>query len=138
MKTFPRSLLLIALACLPLGACVVAAGAGVGYLVSREVLDDETNTAQVQDEVGAVFEIARETLGILIEPATEVRTTSAPRTAHGKVDGSDVTVTVEAYDIDRTTIRVQAKGTLGNDGETAERVLNEILRRLNAERAGKP
>lgn len=127
----------LALVSLPLGSCIVAAGAGAGYVITRSVLADQTHTAEVQDDAEPVFAIARETLGILIDPATEVRTQSSPRTASGKVDGKDVTVTVEAFDIDRTTISVQAKGTLGSDGKTAELVLNEILRRLSAERKPK-
>jgi len=129
----------LALLCLPLGSCVVAAGAGAGYLINREVMEDRSHTAEVQDDAEPVFAIARETLGILIDPGTEVVTQSSPRTASGKVDRSDVTVTVEAFDLGRTTIRVKAETLLGNDdSETAKHVLDEILRRLSAERERKP
>ena len=128
----------LALVCLPLGSCLVAAGAGAGYLINREILKDRSHTAEVQDDVEPVYSIARETLGILIDPGTEVVTKSSPRTASGKVDGSDVIVTVEAFDLDRTTIRVKAETLLGNDdSDTAEHVLDEILRRLSAERERK-
>jgi len=112
------------------GGCVVAAAAGAGYLVSREVLPDEVHTAQVNDDAEHVFRIAQETLGFLIEPGTEVTVQTFPRTAKGKVDGADVTITVEAFDLDRTTIKVQAEKPLRHDGATANDVLNRILDRL--------
>ncbi len=42
-----------------------------------------------------------------------------------------MTVAVEAYDLGRTLIRVDADGPLGSsDGETARKVMNRILDRL--------
>lgn len=133
MKRLLRSLSLpLCLSALALSGsgCIVAAAAGAGYLVSREVLPDEVHTAQVNDDAERVFLVAQETLGFLIEPGTEVTTQQFPRVAKGKVDGADVTITIEAFDLDRTTIKVQAEKPLRHDGATANEVLNRILDRL--------
>lgn len=130
MPNARRSLLpLLAVLSLASG-CIVAAAAGVGYVVSQKVLPGEVHTAQVKDDVERVFRVATETLGILVDPGTEVTTQSAPRSARCQVDGADVTVTVEAYDLERTDLRVEAERTLRKDGATARMVLDEILRRL--------
>ena len=112
------------------GGCVVAAAAGAGYLISQEVLPNEVHTARVRDDAEEVFDVAKETLGFLIEPGTEVRATASPRTTTGTVDGATVTVTVEAYDLDHTIVSVQAERPLRRDGTTAQEVLDAILERL--------
>jgi ferredoxin len=53
------------------------------------------------------------------------------RKAVADVDGAKVTVTVEAYDLDRTTVRVAAKKYGVNNGEIAKMVLERILTDLD-------
>jgi len=127
-----RTLTLVPLLCLPLvSSCIVAAAAGAGYLVSREVLPNDVYSAQVRVDVDDTWEATRETLGYMVDPGNEVTTTSSPRVAKAKVDGADVTVTVEAYDLDRTTITVAAERPLRHDGATANEVLNAVLDHLD-------
>jgi len=114
-----------------LSSCVLLAGAGAGYVVTQEVLPNEVHEAQVNDDVDRVWTVAKETFEILLDPKEEMRVTEQPRRLEGKVDGADVTIEVEAHDIDRTMIRVQAKKYLANDGHTAEDVMNRLLARLS-------
>ena len=56
------------------------------------------------------------------------------RLAKAKIDGASVTVSCEAYDLDKTVMRVSARkygGTL-NDGEMASMMQEKILRNLEA------
>ena len=46
------------------------------------------------------------------------------------MNGSSVSVEVKAYDINRTTIRVQAEKYLSSDNATAGEVMDTILRHL--------
>ena len=121
----------LALGALLSSGCVVAAGAGVGYLISQEVLPNEVHSAQVKDDAEHVYDVAKETLGFMIEPNTEIIAASSPRSATGTVDGATVNVTVEAYDLDRTIVNVEADRPLRRDGTTAAEVLNAILDRLD-------
>ena len=114
----------------PLASCLLVAGAGVGYVVSQQVLPNDVHVAEVADEVDTVWKSVRQSMEILVDPGHELAITDAPRTIECKVDGADVTVEVEAYDIDRTTVRVQAEKYLASDNETAGEVMDTILRRL--------
>ncbi len=135
MSRFRRARLLAALA-LPVAiassasSCVLLAGAGVGYVVTQDVLPNAIHEAQVTDDVDRVWAVARETFEILLDPNEEMRVTESPRRIEGKIDGADVTLDVEAHDLDRTLIRVQAKKYLSNDGHTAKDVMNRLLKRL--------
>lgn len=130
----PFGALLATLASLPLlGSCAAAiAGVGAGLIISRDVLPNQTVVAQVDRDVDAVWPSVKETLAILNDlEAGDVVTSEFPRTAFGRVDGASIEVAVEAYDLDRTVIRVQAENRLGaSDVKSAERVLTRILERL--------
>jgi hypothetical protein len=130
-----RSSFLAATLLLPLlsGCIAVAAGAGVGYLVSKEVLPNDVHSAQVRVDVEEVWSISKETLGFMVDPKSTVESQTNPRVARAKVDGADVRLEVEAYDIDRTIIKVQAERALAHDSATAESVLNRILDRIGQE-----
>jgi hypothetical protein len=117
---------------LALGGCVVAVGAGAGYVVSHEVLPNDVHAAQVERDVDLVWPCVRETLEILKEPKSQVLSQEDPRLATANVDGAFVTVEVIAYDLDRTEIRVQAQKTIGNESAAAAAVLNRILERLSS------
>jgi hypothetical protein len=130
-----RSSFLAATLLLPLlsGCIAVAAGAGVGYLVSKEVLPNDVHSAQVRVDVEEVWSISKETLGFMVDPKSTVESQTNPRVARAKGDGADVRLEVEAYDIDRTIIKVQAERALAHDSATAESVLNRILDRIGQE-----
>ena len=137
-RTSSRSKTLLRLAAIPalasglaLGSsgCALVAGAGVGYVVSQQVHGNK-HVAQVKDDVDRVWAVTKDTLEILVDPGNEVMITDFPRVATVKIDGADVTVEVEAYDIDRTIVRVEAKKYLTSDGMTAENVMQEILDKL--------
>jgi hypothetical protein len=128
MKLSTRSLLALSLPFL--SGCVLAAGAGVGYVVYEKALNDNVHEAQVKDEVDHVWASVQETMGILIDPKTELKVHTFPRTIEAKVDGAAVRVEVETYDVQRTIIRVRAEKLLGHDSGTASVVINKILDRL--------
>ena len=108
----------------------MAAGAGAGYLISREVSEDKVHTAHVQKGTEEVWATSRETLEILSDLGTELTLQETPRMMTTKVNGALVEVEVEAYDLDRTVLRVRAEKYLGSDSRTAEQVLTHILDRL--------
>lgn len=113
------------------GCVAVAAGAGAGYLVHREVSDGDVHTAQVQADVDDVWATVRETLEIDADLDHEVELAEFPRTARTRIDGANVSVAVEAYDLDRTVVKVRAaRYDLASDSALAERTLNRILHRL--------
>jgi hypothetical protein len=60
----------------------------------------------------------------LIEVDEELRTVEA------RIDGADVLASVEAWDIDRTIVRVQARKFGVNDGEMARVIMDRIHQRL--------
>ncbi len=109
----------------------MVAGAGVGYVVYQEVLENDVHIAMVQDDVDRVWTSVQETMGFLVDPKTEIVVHAFPRRVEAKVDGADVVVEVQAHDIDRTEIRVEADKFLAHDGATAAEVMGEILDRLD-------
>ncbi len=127
-----RRILALCLAVLPLPVatgCVAAAfGAGLGFLLSQEVLPNDVHTAQVMIDVERVWDVSRETMEVMSLEPIEVQ--EYPRKIMGKVEDADVTVEIFAYDLDRTTITVQAEKYMVSQGETARRVIDAIIERL--------
>ena len=121
-------LLLLALA--PLFSGCFLAAAGAGFIVSQQVLPNDVHVTQVALDVEKVWPSVKETAGIWQEPGSEPTVQDYPRTIHAKVDGSKVTIEVEAIDVDRTTIRVSAEKYLSKDSATAAQVMNSIVDRL--------
>lgn len=113
-----------------LSGCILVAGAGVGYVVSQQVLPNDVRVAQVADDVDSVWKSVRETMEIMVDPGNELTTQDMPRTIECKVDGAAVKVEVEAHDIDRTVVRVSAEKYLASDNATSAEVMDTILRRL--------
>ncbi len=114
-----------------LSGCALVAGAGVGYVVYEKALNDSVHEAQVKDDVDTVWASVQETMGFLIDPKTELTVRTFPRSIQARVDGADVVVEVETYDIDRTIIRVRAEKYLTHDGATSNEVMKAILDRLS-------
>lgn len=119
------------LALLPLtSGCVVAAAAGAGYVVSQQVLPNSVHLAQVAYDVDHVWPSVKETMGVYQEPGSAISIQDFPRSVKTTVDGAQVSVEVEAIDLDRTTIRVSAEKYLTKDNATAQQVMSGILERL--------
>jgi hypothetical protein len=122
--------LLLSLGALPLSGCLLVAGAGVGYVVSQQVLPNDIHVAEVADDGDTVWKSVRQSMLILVDPGHELEILDVPRSIKCKVDGASVTVEVEVFDLDRTNIRVHAEKYLSADNETTNEVMDTILRRL--------
>lgn len=117
-------------------SCLVAAvGAGVaaGYIINQQVLPGNVHQAEVAFDVDQAWPSVKETVGYFAEPGSQPGVQDFPRTVQARVDGAEVTVEVEAVDIDRTLIRVTAEKYIGKDRSTAERVMKGILDGLGKE-----
>ncbi|MEW6071798.1 MAG: hypothetical protein AB1726_04280 [Planctomycetota bacterium] len=110
-------------------ACVVAVGAGAGYVVSREI-DDDVRAIRVKKDVDAVWTAAREAIDILRDPATEPAFFADPRRIEARVDGRSVTVDVVVIDLDLTEVQIRAERSLVGKDRTAETIEQKILDRL--------
>ena len=106
-------------------ACILAVGAGAGYLVSQEVLPNQVHQAQVKLDVESVWAQAQTTVREM--KVGEFSITYYPRRIETTVDQAEVEVIVEAYDLNRTIIKVHAERYLTSNDEIAEKVLNRIL-----------
>ena len=128
-----RTLTFVALATLLSSCAVAAVGAavGAGYVISQKVTPNNVHVAQVALDVEKVWPSVKETIGFYQDAGSEPSVQDFPRTVHAKVNGSKVTVDVEAIDIDRTQLRVSAEKYLGKDDATATKVMNAIVERLN-------
>ena len=126
MRTTP---LLLVLA-LPLAAsgCAVTAGAVAGYVLHKEA--NQTNVlAHVTYDYEEVWDVTKDVLDDL--GAADLQVVEAiPREASATYDGADVSVVVTAHDLDRTVIEITAERSGIARPATAQRVLDEIIERL--------
>jgi hypothetical protein len=115
--------------CLPLVSCAGAIiGLGAGLIVSQEVLDNQVYVTQLQADVGDVWAVAKRSLSDMSTSVLEID--ADVRMARGTVDKGNVTVTVEAFDLNRSVLKVKAvKYGLAN-GELAKVVSDRIVRNL--------
>jgi len=122
-----RSTLSLLLALVPLtGSCAaLAVGAGAGFIVSQEVLSNNVHVAHVTYDVEDVWPVTIETLQNL--GVEELMVQDFPRELRGTLDKGELTVQVEAYDLDRTVLRVRYKKNNFSDAKTAERMMQAIL-----------
>ncbi len=132
-----RTMLLASLIATPLLAagCVgVAAGAVGAVVVTQEMLDNNTYVSQLNEDVKPVWSTVKI---FLAENSSEViETNEQARKAKAKIDGAIVEVGVEAYDLDRTLMRVSAKRFGVNDGELARTIMDRIHRQLERQKGG--
>jgi len=127
-----KTLITLAAACglaLASSSCIVLAGAGAGYLISQEV-SGATHQAQVQLDVNTVWDQAQETVARHAEDG--IKTTDFPRRIEAEVDGASVEVEVQAYDLNRTLIKVTASRYLSKDSEIASWLLNQVVDDLDS------
>jgi hypothetical protein len=119
-SAFTLALLLsLAPACAPL---VIGGGA---VLASQGVIEDSTYVVQVKTSVEVAWASTKTTLSHLsLKP---IDTEDEARKALAEIDSSKVTVTVEAYDLDQSVIKVSAMKYGIRDGSTAAMVKDKIL-----------
>jgi hypothetical protein len=125
-----KSLLLFTLAPLTLGLAGCAA-VGVGaaaVLVSQEVIDSNVYVATLDRDADQVWTSAKVALNRSSLKPIDVQ--EDVRQAVAQVDDAKVTVNVETYDLNRSTLRVSAKKYGVNNGEIAKMVYDKILHEL--------
>ena len=125
-----NKLIVASLALLPLSSCIVLAGAGAGYLISQEVLPGSVHQAQVKRDVNATWAQAQITIRDL--KGLDFEITDYPRRIETEYQGANVEVIVEAFDLNRTLIKVKASRYLSSDDEVASALLNRIVEDLAA------
>jgi len=127
MRKTPIALLLVPIL-LPGCAAAVIGTAAAGVLVSQDVIDNSIFVARLDRDASKVWASAKLTLSHASLKPIDVQ--EDLRQATAEVDGAKVTVGVETYDIDRSTLRVSAKKYGVNNGEIAKLVYDKILRDL--------
>jgi hypothetical protein len=122
--------MLLALLALPLVSSCAAAllGAGAGLIASQELLDNNTYVSHIERDISYVWP---EVKIYLSEASLDLIDVDEPkRTVEARIDGADVLTSVEAWDMDRTIVRVEAKKLGVNDGELARTIMERIHARL--------
>jgi len=116
-----------------LGGCAVVAGGVAAVVITQELVDNNTYVSHVNLDVTRVWPTTKV---FLADQSLElIETDDAARRATAKIDGAKVTVSVEAYDLDQSVVRVAASRYGVNDGDMA-RIINErLMRRIEAEAA---
>ncbi len=115
--------LLLVLALVPGCAALVVSGGAV--LASQGVIEDSTYVLQVKLPVNQAWASSKTTLSHLsLKP---IDTDDEARKATASIDNATVTVTVEAFDLDQSMVKVSAKKFGIRDGATAAMVKDKIL-----------
>ena len=129
-KNVFSALLLAGLSTLATGCAGVVAGGVAAVVVSQEMIDNNTYVSHVNQDVTQVWPTAKVFLAEQSQKLIE--TDDQARLATAEVDGAKVSISVEAYDLDKSVVRVAAKRYGVNDGDLA-RVINErFTRRLES------
>jgi hypothetical protein len=122
-----------------LGGCAAAAVVGVGLgavVISQELTDSNVYVTHLSMNVKEVWPTAK--IFLADQSLELIETDEQARIAKARIDGANVTVAVEAYDIDKTLMRVSAKRYGVNDGDMARIITERITRRLDQQQANKP
>ncbi len=126
-----RHLALLSILLAPTFAGCAAVGVGAAaVLVSQEVIDSNTYIATVDRDVDRVWTSAKVALNHASLKPIDVQ--DDVRQAVADIDDAKVTVNVETYDLNRSTLRVSAKKYGVNNGEIAKRVYDKILNELES------
>jgi hypothetical protein len=124
-----RNLILVSLLALPLSGCL-AAGAAVGVVASTQMMDNHVYSSHINQDAKEVWEVSKK---FLSESSKElIDYDDQLRVAEANIDGSRVKLSVEAWDVDKCVLHVEAKKYLStiNDGEMARVVMERLHRRL--------
>jgi hypothetical protein len=124
-------LLLVLLAPLTAGlaGCIVAGAAAAGILISQDVLDNNVYVATIDRDANQVWTSAKLALNRASLKPIDVQ--DDVRQAVAEIDDAKVTVNVETYDLNRSTLRVSAKKYGVNNGEIAKMMYDKILHELD-------
>lgn len=127
-----RQMLRLSLLALPLLAgCGALLGVGAGVVISQEALDNNTYVAHIPQDADIVWATAKSSLS---RQSTELmQVDESLRKARAVIDGANVELSVEVFDLNRSVMRVSAKKFGVGTGEIAEMTLNRVLRDLQAE-----
>jgi len=122
-----RTTVLIALFALPLFAssCAAVLGIGAGVVISQDMLDDNTYVAQIDEDIDIVWAVSKASLAGQSKMPLHVN--EDVRGAVAEIDGAQVTVSVAAYDLNRSRLVVSAKKYGVSNGELAGLVFNRIM-----------
>lgn len=115
-----------------LGGCAAAAVVGVGLgavVISQELTDSNVYVTHLSMNVTDVWPTAK--IFLADQSLELIETDEQARIAKARIDGANVTVAVEAYDLDKTLMRVSAKRYGVNDGDMARIITERITRRLD-------
>jgi hypothetical protein len=109
-----------------LGAsCAAVLGVGAGVVISQDMLDANTFVAQLNEDVDVAWATVKASLGQQSE--IPIRIDNDVRGAIATIDGAEVTVSVEAYDLERCRLVVSARKYGVSNGEIADLVFNRLL-----------
>jgi hypothetical protein len=128
MRT-PTLILSAALLVLSTSGCVAAAAGAAAVIVSQDVLDNNVYVARLDRPADLVWASSKVALSHLSPKPYEVQ--DDIRQATADVDDAKVTVTVDTYDLNRSTLRVSARKYGVNNGEIAKMVYDKILQELD-------
>ena len=124
-----RKLLCLALSVPVLLSGCVAVGAGVaGILISQEVLDNNIYVATIDRSADDVWSSAKVALNKASLKPIDVQ--EDIRKATATIDDAKVEVSVETYDLNRSTLQVSARKYGVNNGEIAKMVYDKILHEI--------
>ncbi len=128
-----RTAVFAALLALPLFAGCAAAvvgGAIGGLVIQKDVIGSNVYETRLNLDVSKVWPVVKTTLSDTSLDTIEID--EGVRMAKAKVDGASVTVTCEAYDLDKTVMRTRAAKYAGtiNDAEMARLIQERIILRL--------
>ena len=121
---FLLAIVLCAPACFP-----ALLGVGAGVVLSREVLANSTYVAQIDKEAALTWASCKSSL--THQASYPITVNNDLRTATGRVDGADVTISVETFDDDSCRLKVSARKWGVTDGETAKVAFNRLLANLH-------
>ena len=112
------------------GCAAVALGAIGGLVISKDVSSSNVYETRLNTDVSKVWPMVQKVLSDASLETIEID--QAVRSASAKIDGSKVTVTCEAYDLDKTVMRTRASKYAGtiNDAGRAAAIQERIIQKL--------
>lgn len=118
----------IALLLSGLSGCLALGVGAAAVIVSQEVLDNNIYVATLDRDANEVWASTKVALNHASLKPIDVQ--DDVRQAVADIDDAKVTVNVETYDLNRSTLRVSAKKYGVNNGEIAKMVYDKILHEL--------
>ena len=109
--------------------CAAAAAGVAAVIISQDVLDNNVYVATLDRGADEVWTSAKVALNHASLKPIDVQ--DDVRTAVAEIDDATVTVNVETYDLNRSTLRVSAKKYGVNNGQIAKMVYDKILNEID-------